>query len=215
MHPYRGMNRIVDLVLRNCSALFIFALSCCQSTSKSTTDTFPPSGKLPYGYEQFIHSEGYRTSRDIWKNDEQLTLANGRNSEVHILRDMQRGRLYVNGKIAMDFPVCSGKGNQKTPPGKFRISQKAKEYHSNLYGAVLDASGKIINSGATPSSPVPEGGHYVPAEMPYWMRFNGAIGMHVGNVYREENSHGCVRIPQEACTVLFEKLSAGSTVIVK
>lgn len=192
----------------------IVGLSSCSSTTKSTANQFPPSGKLPYGYEQFIHSEGYRTSRDIWKNDEQLAMANGRNSEVHIMRELQRGRLFVNGKIAMDFPICSGKGSQKTPSGTFRISQKAKEYHSNLYGAVLDASGNIVNAGATPSSSVPKGGRYVPAEMPYWMRFNGAIGMHVGNVYREENSHGCVRVPQEACAVLFEKLSTGSIVIV-
>lgn len=209
------MNRPVDFVLRNCAALFIIALSSCQTTTKSTATSFPPSGRLPYGYEQFIHSEGYRSSRDIWKNDEQLALANGRNSEVHILRDMQRGRLFVNGKIAMDFPICSGKGKQKTPTGKFKISQKVKEYHSNLYGAVLNAAGNVVNGSATPASPIPEGGSYVPAEMPYWMRFNGAIGMHVGNVYREENSHGCVRVPQEACSVLFEKLSVGSTVIVE
>ena len=51
--------------------------------------------------------------------------------------------------------------------------------------------------------------------MPYWMRFNGAIGMHTGVVQRDGASHGCVRVPEEACSVLFEKLAVGSKVIVK
>ncbi|MBQ1189233.1 MAG: L,D-transpeptidase family protein [Lachnospiraceae bacterium] len=47
------------------------------------------------------------------------------------------------------------------------------------------------------------------------MRFNGAIGLHVGNVHRYSASHGCVRVPEEACAILFEKLAVGSEVIVK
>jgi lipoprotein-anchoring transpeptidase ErfK/SrfK len=37
----------------------------------------------------------------------------------------------------------------------------------------------------------------------------------VGEVHRYSQSHGCVRVPEEACSILFEKLAVGSRVIVK
>ncbi len=171
--------------------------------------------RLAFDYEAFVNNSEYRYSRDIWRNDDRLGRADGTNGRVEILRDVQRGRLFIDDAIAMDFPVCTGKSGKQTPAGTFRIQQKAKDYRSNLYGAVFDASGKMVNGNATPGTPIPEGGRYAAAEMPYWMRINGAIGMHVGNVYRDEESHGCIRIPKEACSVLFEKLSIGSPVIVK
>ncbi len=196
--------------------LFLAALGAagCR-TSPKPAEQEGQAGRLPFDYERFAGSPEYRFSRDIWKKDDRIAAAHGRNSEVVILRGVQRGRLYVNGEIAMDFPICSGRTGRTTPAGNFRITQKAKDYRSNLYGAVTDAAGKIVNRSATPASPVPAGGRYVPAEMPYWMRINGAIGLHVGNVYREENSHGCIRVPREACEILFDKLDVGSRVVVK
>lgn len=198
------------------------AALCLAATLLGSCQTAPDgihprarNGYLPFSYEAFIHNPEYRYSRDIWRNDDRLSQANGRNGRVEILLDQQRGRLYIDDAIAMDFPVCTGKDGKHTPKGTFRIQQKAQDYRSNLYGAILDASGNIINSNATPSTRVPEGCEYVGAKMPYWMRINGAIGMHVGNVYRDENSHGCIRIPKEACSVLFEKLSLGSQVVVR
>lgn len=197
---------------------FIPAATCAAAAFFCSCQTAPVSagkGRVAFGYEAFVTNPEYRISRDIWRNDQRLARADGHNGRVEILLDQQRGRLFVDGAIAMDFPVCTGKDGKQTPKGAFRIQQKARDYRSNLYGVVLDASGKIIDAAATPATRVPEGGKYVAAEMPYWMRINGAIGMHVGNVYRDENSHGCIRIPKEACSVLFEKLSLGSPVVVR
>ncbi|WP_081863577.1 L,D-transpeptidase family protein [Akkermansia muciniphila] len=47
------------------------------------------------------------------------------------------------------------------------------------------------------------------------MRIHGGIGLHVGTVFRDANSHGCIRVPVEACRILFDKCGLGTTVIVQ
>lgn len=165
-------------------------------------------------FEEFIASPGYRESRDMWRGAA-IEQYNPKASRVEILLGVQRGRLYINNEIAMDFPICSGRyGGHETPRGTFRITQKVRDYHSNLYGSFVDAQGNYVKS-AKVSDRAPSGTRFKGAPMPYWMRFNGAIGLHVGNVYRSGESHGCVRMPEEACSILFGKLAVGSTVIVK
>lgn len=171
--------------------------------------------KLAYTFEDFIASEHYRDTRDMWRGAA-IEQYNPANSYVEVLLEEQRGRLYINGQIAMDFPVCSGRfGGKETPKGTFRISEKKREYRSNLYGSYVDAQDNFVEGGAEAGKPGPAGTHFRGASMPYWMRFNGAIGLHVGNVHRDAASHGCVRVPEEACSILFSKLAVGSKVIVK
>ncbi len=171
--------------------------------------------KLAFTYEAFVASPEYRHTRDVWYG-KALEQTAPRQSRVEILLAEQRGRLYIKGQIAMDFPVCSGRvGGHETPKGTFRISQKVRDYRSNRYGFYVDAKGDFVKGGAVAGTPGPAGTTFKGSRMPYWMRFNGAIGMHVGDVHREGDSHGCVRVPEEACSILFEKLAIGSTVVVK
>lgn len=171
--------------------------------------------RVSYTFEAFVNGPHYRSSRDIWRGPAIEQYA-PRQSHVEILLDKQRGRLYIRNKIAMDFPICSGRfGGMETPAGTFRISQKVREHRSNRYGSFVDATGKKVKRGISSSDKAPAGTRFEGTMMPYWMRFNGAIGMHVGDVHRDGASHGCVRVPTEACSILFEKLAVGSKVIVK
>ena len=166
-------------------------------------------------FEAFISGPMYRDSRDMWRG-KALEQHNPKNSRVEILLSEQRGRLYINNQIAMDFPICSGRvGGYETPKGSFRITQKEREHRSSLYGSFVGAGDVVVRDDAKSSDKAPSGAHFKGALMPYWMRFNGAVGMHVGSVYRSGASHGCVRVPVEACRILYDKLAVGSVVIVK
>lgn len=166
-------------------------------------------------FEAFIASPTYRNSRDYWRGGS-IEQYNPSNSRVEFLLDEQRGRLYINDVIAMDFPICSGRyGGHETPRGTFRITEKKREHRSSLYGSFVNAAGKSVESGVCSRDARPEGTRFEGTLMPYWMRFNGAIGMHTGRVEREGASHGCVRVPEEACSILFQKLAVGSRVIVR
>ena len=166
-------------------------------------------------FEAFIASPTYSQSRDMWRGAALEQYA-PKHSRVEILLKEQRGRLYIHDRIAMDFPVCSGRfGGHETPRGTFRITEKKLDHRSSLYGSFVNERQEVVKGNAHSGQKAPSGTRFLGASMPYWMRFNGAIGMHVGSVYRSGASHGCVRVPPEACSILFQKLAVGSVVIVK
>ncbi len=198
---------VVALALVSCSTDYYAAGDAMERATKHK--------KLGRSFEDFIASPQYRNSRDFWRG-KALEQHNPARSRVLILLSEQRGRLYINEQIAMDFPVCTGRvGGSETPRGRFRISEKKREHRSSLYGSFVDASDRIVKGGVRSSQKAPKGTHFRGALMPYWMRFNGAVGLHVGTVLREEDSHGCVRVPVEACSILFDKLAVGSVVEVR
>lgn len=194
----------------------------CQMTPKQTYccgdewEAATKNVKLSYTFEDFIASPGYRSSRDYWRGAA-LEKTDPSHSHVEILLKEQRGRLYINGVIAMDFPVCTGRiGGSETPKGTFRITEKKREHRSSRYGCFVDADDNLVKANVTSSDTPPPGTHFKGSLMEYWLRFNGAVGLHVGNVIeREGQSHGCVRMPIEPSEILFKKLDIGSKVIVK
>ena len=204
---------------------FVLATVACQQSPEDLRAYYEAEGarleeatrhvRKAYTFEDFIAHEGYRETRDMWRGAA-LNEYNPARSYVEILLEEQRGRLYINGQIAMDFPVCSGSiDGHETPKGTFRITEKKAEHRSSLYGSFVDAKGDIGKSKVHSSDKKPAGTRFEGTIMPYWMRFNGAIGMHTGVILREGVSHGCVRVPEEACSILFDKLAVGSQVIVK
>jgi lipoprotein-anchoring transpeptidase ErfK/SrfK len=204
----------------------IFGLSCLLllSVGCSTTNKAPKAGpngepllqdgRYLASYDAFVADPEYRNTRDVWYHDERISQANAKNSTITIHLKNQRGVLKVNNQVAMDFPVCTGKSTHETPRGTFKIIQKDADYRSHTYGSVFDAAGNCVNDDATSSSRVPTGGQFIGAKMPLWMRIHGGVGLHVGKVYRDANSHGCIRVPIEACQVLFDHCGLGTTVVV-
>lgn len=204
---------------------FLAVLLCASCTQKPTIAQLVLSGeqmeaatrgkRVARTFEQFKESANYRYSRDIWRGAAVEWYA-PRQTRVEILLDQQRGRLYIKDEIAMDFPACTGKsGEYETPKGTFRITEKKLEHRSSLYGSYVNAAGDVVEGGVRSTDTAPAGSRFEGTKLPYWMRFNGAIGMHTGNVYREGVSHGCVRIPPEACSIIFAKTTVGTPVIVK
>lgn len=105
---------------------------------------------------------------------------------VHIHLARQRGELLLDGQVAMDFPVCTGRRNS-TPVGTYHILEKDRRHRSNLYHVA----------------------------MPYFMRLTyDGIGLHVGDVYSSPVSHGCIRLTREACVPLYRLLPVGTPVLV-
>lgn len=139
----------------------------------------------PARYEDFRSGENYRLTFRTWKDDA-LLRSDGKKQVVIDLAN-QRGVCLVDGRVAMDFPVCTGTRTHLTPTGVFRISEKDEHHWSNLYNC----------------------------PMPYFMRLtNGGIGLHVGDVYRAPASHGCIRITRDACISLFRSLPHGTEVVI-
>ena len=102
--------------------------------------------------------------------------------------------------------VASGISGHRTPTGSFRITEKVEDKYSSSWGVMVDAAGNTVNRDAKNGrDAVPDDGEFVGAPMPFWMRFNGPIGMHAGFLPNpgQPASHGCVRLPREMAEILF------------
>ena len=130
--------------------------------------------------------------------------------------DLQEQRAYLieDGAIVLAAPISSGRGGHYTTPGTFKIIEKELNHFSNMYGKIVDARGRTLVADADSETRVPRGGHFVPAPMRYFMRFNGAEGMHAGFLPGRPASHGCVCLPEEDAIALFETVPVGTPVTV-
>lgn len=111
--------------------------------------------------------------------------------------------------------VSTGKEGHSTTPGNYKVTEKMELKHSDRYGWIADAAGKVTNGDAKPTTPVPEGEFYHPAPMHYWMRItNYGVGLHAGEIPKpgEAASHGCIRLPRDFVPKLFEQVKVGTPV---
>ncbi len=204
------------------------ALSSCQQQQQQQIPPTPepiPYTPAPGSYEEFVYThKNYPTIMDIYRDDALMAQANSKNIRVVISLDQQRGRLYVKQKtpegivqekVAADWPVSTGVDKRETPTGNFRIRLKKKDHTSNRYGRMYDAEGKCINRDADAfKDPIPEGGKFVGAGMPNWMRLTSdGVGMHTGKVRAGKRlSHGCIRTPSLIANKLFDITDIGTRV---
>jgi len=100
----------------------------------------------------------------------------------------QTAALYVDGEVRLTTRVSTGRQGYETPPGKYVITNKHREWKSTLYDD---------------------------APMPYFLRLNaGAIGLHEGVVPRQPASHGCIRVPRGTARRLFASAEVGDPVTI-
>ncbi len=218
---------VVSLLL---ASLVVLVVSSCSQVSpqlrariekaEEVLEASPAPEPLPFAegsYEHFICNHGYPKTMEIYRDKELLSKAN-RRSTVYICLPQQRGRLYVDGKVAADWPVSTGVDGRETPTGSYSVIEKKKEYASNLYGNIKDANGKTIKRNADiTKDQVPEGGVFIGSPMPNWQRLTwDGLGMHTGKVRAGERlSHGCIRTPDEWARELFHITGMGTRVHVR
>lgn len=128
----------------------------------------------------------------------------------------QRAHFFRGDKEVGQAKISSGKKGFPTPPGEFKITQKDKDHVSNLYGDFVDEAGEVVkaNVDVTKEQP-PEGASFRGAKMPYFLRFNGGVGMHAGRLPGYPASHGCVRLPRFMAEHFFENAPIGTPVTVQ
>jgi lipoprotein-anchoring transpeptidase ErfK/SrfK len=137
-------------------------------------------------------------------------------AEISVEIDLEEQAAYLlkNGRPVLASPISSGRYGHLTKTGVFEVLEKERTHYSSMYGKIVDARGNTIVGDADADMPVPQGGKFIPAPMHYFMRFNGADGMHAGILPGYPASHGCVRMPQEYAIAFFNSVSVGTPVTV-
>jgi len=114
----------------------------------------------------------------------------------------------------MQSPISSGRYGHLTEAGSFKVIEKARNHYSSIYGKIVDGYGRTVVADADVDMHVPRGYKFVPAPMPYFMRFHGADGMHAGYLPGYPASHGCVRMPDELAIAFYNTVDVGTPVTV-
>ena len=132
---------------------------------------------------------------------------------IEIDLNNQRAYLLEDGKIISKSPISSGRPGHLTPTGNFSVIQKDPNHFSTLYGAFVSIkTGRVVKAGADIAMPTPPGCKFVPAPMKWFMRFEGASGMHAGILPGYAASHGCVRMPPSKAELFFNTVDIGTPV---
>jgi hypothetical protein len=128
--------------------------------------------------------------------------------------DLQQQMAYlINGRrVVLASPISSGRSGHNTKAGSFKIVEKERNHFSNLYGKIVDGTGRSVVADADADMRVPRGGRFMPAPMRYFMRYNGAEGMHAGYLPGYPASHGCVRMPEDMAIAFFNAVEVGTPV---
>lgn len=201
-----------------CIAAIAWLTSCASQSLPGVDAAGLAKNPFPEGtYEHFTAEPDYPKTYDVYRDSALLAATNPENSRIVIKLASQRGLLMNGDAVAMDYPICSGIPSRPTPPGTYEVLEMLKAKRSNMYGRILDAEGKVVNSDAdAKSDPIPDGGKFVGASMPYWMRMSwDGIGHHVGPVKRRPASHACVRGPGSVMPIVFSKMKKGNTITVE
>ena len=132
--------------------------------------------------------------------------------EIRISLSRQRVYLLLGEELAIDSPIASGRREGWTPKGRFSILEKDLNHHSNRYGDLVDASGRVIRRNVTCGV---SGGIFRGASMKYFLRLTReGVGMHAGYLPGYPASHGCIRLPREVAERLFQIVPTGTPVVV-
>lgn len=192
----------------------ILAAGCCLWLASCASD---PASQRLQSYIAFIEREDYPKTSMHWRDPVLLEETHADNSRLVIDLGKQRGYLFNGNRVAIDYPICSGRKSHPTPTGEFTILEKKVKKSSNRYGRIYDAEGNLVNGDADiRTDEVPEGGKFVGAPMPYWIRLNNdGIGHHVGPTKRYRASHGCIRGPSNVVPLVFERVKKGGSVLVE
>ena len=187
------------------AALPAFLLANCASVSDLEND--PGLQRDTDNEGAFVSESGY----SYWKE-----MPGDGSLRVTIDLSDQTAYFFKGTVMVGKSRVATGLPQHRTPTGSFRITEKIVDKRSNLYGKIYDADGVLVNGDAdTRKHSVPSGGKYVGAAMPYWMRLTSSgIGMHVGPIPNpgQPASHGCIRMPREIATILFNNVNIGTPV---
>lgn len=196
------------------AAVTLMVFNSCTTTEQTTPVV--EETHVPSAYDLYVAKGNYPVTMEIYR-DEALLAKAGSKSPIYICLSQQRGRLYVDGQVAADWPVSTGIPGRDTPTGKFKVCEKKPDYASNRYGKFYDANGHCTNGNADVfTQAIPDGGKFVGSPMPYWQRLtNDGVGMHIGKVSAGRRlSHGCIRTPNSMAAQLYGITAIGTPVTV-
>jgi hypothetical protein len=104
---------------------------------------------------------------------------------IHVSLTDQRLVVFQEADIVLESPVSSGKKSKPTPPGRYVVTDKHRDWKSTIYNV----------------------------SMPHFVRLScSEIGFHAGRLPGYPASSGCIRLPPAKARELFSLIPLGTLV---
>jgi len=125
----------------------------------------------------------------------------------------QRVQYYKGKALVGVSPIFSGRESHGTVTGSYSILDKDIDHRSSIFGAFVDKTGNVVQGDVdSRTDRAPPGTTYQGANMRYFMRIVGGIGMHEGYLPGYPASHGCIRLPTKMAAIFFKETPPGTPV---
>ena len=197
----------------------IALLSSCASKSPAfrnqpdySTAYLGPNGEIffgkPTGHKKPAEAAAAPEPKWTWTGD-------GVHGAASIVIDLSEhtAKFYKGGTLVGTSAVSTGREGYDTPSGNFSVIEKERNHISTLYGDYVNSSGEaVVKNVGVEKDKRPPGAHFQGAPMPWFLRVNGAVGMHAGYLPGYAASHGCIRLPHAAAEKFFENAPVGTPV---
>ena len=178
-------------------------------------------------YTYFKKNTNLCKSYKVYKNQKLLNQSNKKNTKVNIDVSAQRVRLFVNNKVAIDAPCTTGAKHKfepntkiyrdkRTPLGRFKVLEKIKNKHSNVFGDYYRGKKRVYHGDRHKFKGSKKGLRYEGASLKNWMRLTGGgIGLHASKyIKRHPGTNGCIRLPYGVSNIMYRYVHKGTVVSV-
>jgi lipoprotein-anchoring transpeptidase ErfK/SrfK len=185
--------------------VYTILVAGCASDRDAATNRFISQGVLA------LQGTENRDEISYWSD----TSSEGE-PRIMIDLDQQRAYFYKGDQIVGVSVVSTGREGYDTPPGDFQITEKDRQHVSSLYGDYVDRNGRVVlRNVESDKDPRPQGTIFRGADMPYFLRIHGGIGMHAGYLPGYPASHGCIRLPEKMAVQFFKNATVGTPVEIR
>lgn len=171
-------------------------------------------GRLNQSRSRLLNQVPKQPDTYLYINEDKLDSLSPSNSRIEIDLSDQRARVYQGNTLVIETQVSTGRKGYTTPTGTYTIKEKTVDKQSGRYGTWFDAHGNKLE-GDDFRDPPAGAVNFVGADMPYWLRITGGIGMHIGFVPNEPASHGCIRVPGRIQPLIYQKVKVGTKVRIR
>ncbi len=145
-----------------------------------------------------------------------LARATHENTSLVISLGSQRAQLMVDGEVAIDMPISSGRRPHFTPTGNFKIAEKFPERRSNLYGDFVDREGRVVQAGVSSKIDSALSGtvfRIAPAQFVMRLEPEGVF-IHAGRLPGYKTTDGTVRLPRDIASLVYQRVGEGTPVTI-
>ena len=176
-------------------------------------------------YEEFKKFVNLKKSYKVYQDKKLLSKTNPKDIKIIVNVSLQRVKLLVKDKVALDAPCTTGSKHKfepntktyrdkHTPLGEFKIKEKIANKRSTIFVNIYRNGRLIYHGDKRKYRGSLRGVKIVGAPLYNWMRLTSSgIGLHASShVKRYPGSNGCIRLPKRVANTIFSRVSRGTIV---